>query len=136
MNLVEPGMAGDRLDLFGLVVSANCAPVAGARLDFWQTDTAGVYDNAGYRLRGQVITDDDGAYRLETILPGLYPGRPAHLHVKVTPPGGPTLTTQIYFHGEAYGSAEAFISPTQLARFDPTTDGLTAEFDFVLDFSD
>lgn len=132
-TLVEPGMAGERLVLSGTVMTADCAPVAGVELDFWQTDSAGVYDNAGFRLRGRVSAGADGSYRLETILPGLYPGRPAHIHVKVHTPDGRILTTQIYFEGEAFGSAEAFADPSQLAQLAGAPDGgYSADFDFVV----
>ena len=33
-------------------------------------------------------------------MPALYAGRPRHIHMKVTPPGGKTLTTQLYFKGD------------------------------------
>ena len=36
----------------------------------------------------------------ETIVPGKYPGRTRHYHVKVQAPGRSILTTQLYFPGE------------------------------------
>jgi protocatechuate 3,4-dioxygenase beta subunit len=45
-------------------------PVAGAKVDVWQADDSGAYDNAGYRLRGYTLTDDSGRYAMETIVPG------------------------------------------------------------------
>jgi protocatechuate 3,4-dioxygenase beta subunit len=30
----------------------QCQPVLSARVDFWQADSAGQYDNQGYTLRG------------------------------------------------------------------------------------
>lgn len=35
-----------------------------------------------------------------TIIPARYPECARHIHAKVTPPGGATLTTQFYFAGE------------------------------------
>src|SRR2546423_12359663 len=96
-SLIEGGMTGTRLLLSGRVVTLACAPVAGATLDFWQADAAGTYDNSGYRLRGHQLTDAAGRYSLETILPGEYPGRTEHIHVKVRAPGKDVLTTQLYF---------------------------------------
>ena len=96
-TLLEPGIAGQRLVLSGTVLSLDCRPLAGALLDFWQADADGAYDNQGYRLRGHQFTDADGRYRLETVVPGLYPGRTRHIHVKVQSKGGPVLTTQLYF---------------------------------------
>jgi protocatechuate 3,4-dioxygenase beta subunit len=126
-------MEGTRLTLTGRVITGECEPIAGAELDFWQTDANGDYDNLGYTLRGRTFSDEQGRYQLVTILPGIYPGRPAHIHVKVTPPGGETLTTQIYFPGERFGDADRAVDPTLLAQWgDPADGGERATFDFVL----
>lgn len=99
-SLVEPGMTGTPILITGQVFTQDCQPLAGAKVDFWQADDSGEYDNAGYRLRGHVITDTNGAYTIETIVPGLYTGRPPHIHVKVfSPDGSELLTTQLYFPG-------------------------------------
>jgi len=60
--------------------------VGGALLDFWQADAAGDYDNTGFRLRGHQFSGADGRFRLATVVPGLYPGRTRHIHVKVQRP--------------------------------------------------
>src|SRR5439155_1396739 len=83
------------LALSGRVLSRDCRPIAGARLDFWQAEASGSYDNAGYRLRGNQTSESDGRYALDTVVPGEYPGRTEHIHVKVQPAGGGTLTTQL-----------------------------------------
>ena len=93
-SLIEPGMGGTKLIVTGYVLTTDCQPIANAWLDFWQADDQGVYDNAGYRLRGHLFTDETGRYTLETIVPGEYPGRTQHIHVKVQAPNGPILTTQ------------------------------------------
>jgi protocatechuate 3,4-dioxygenase beta subunit len=100
-SLVEPGLAGTRLVVAGTVVSTACQPVRRALLDFWQADGTGEYDNQGFRLRGHQFTDEQGRYRLETVVPGIYSGRTRHIHVKVQAPQGPVLTTQLYFPDEA-----------------------------------
>ena len=63
-NLLEPGMAGQRLELVGFVLSRSCKPVSGALIDFWQADGKGEYDNSGFRLRGHQFADAQGRYRL------------------------------------------------------------------------
>lgn len=124
-SLVEPGAKGERLLLSGRVLSRDCKPVAGAQLDFWQTDDKGEYDNAGFRYRGKVVADGEGRYAIETVLPGEYPGRPRHVHAKVRAPGGPVLTTQIYFPGAP--------APARLQARTERRDGtVRAVFDFVL----
>jgi protocatechuate 3,4-dioxygenase beta subunit len=131
--LVESGMAGTRLLLTGQVLTTDCQPVAGALLDFWQADDQGEYDNVGYTLRGRQFADEMGRYRLETIMPGRYPGRPPHIHVKVNAPGGPVLTTQIYFEGQPGNQSDALISPSLIVPLRDMSDGgKAAIFNFVL----
>lgn len=98
-SLIENG-AKASLVLAGTVYSKDCKPVANALLDFWHCDAEGEYDNRSYRFRGHQFTDAQGRYRLETIVPGAYPGRTRHIHVKAQAPGGRVLTTQLYFPGD------------------------------------
>ncbi len=97
VELLEAGMAGQPIELVGFVLTRDCKPVAGALLDFWQADDKGRYDNSGFRLRGHQFTDTEGRYRLRSVVPGNYPGRTRHIHVKVQPRSGRVLTTQLYF---------------------------------------
>jgi protocatechuate 3,4-dioxygenase beta subunit len=131
-SLVEPGMTGARLVVTGLVLSTNCRPIAGALLDFWQADDRGEYDNAGYRFRGHQLTDDSGHYRLETVVPGNYPGRTRHIHVKVQAPGQPALTTQLYFPAEPGNQRDGIFDPALVMKMEDTTTGKVGTFDFVL----
>ena len=132
-NLVEAGMGGTPLLVTGKVLDQNCRPIAGAKLDFWQTDDGGEYDNVGYRMRGHQFTDDDGNYALETILPGVYPGRPPHIHVKVNAPGGPVLTSQIYFEGQPGNETDGLVQPSLMVPLTDAADGgKAATFNFVL----
>jgi protocatechuate 3,4-dioxygenase beta subunit len=110
-SLLEPGVNGVEIILTGYVVSLDCKPVAHAWLDFWQADGAGDYDNAGYRLRGHQFTDSAGRYYLETVLPGEYPGRTQHIHVKIQAPNQPILTTQLFFPGAAGNDRDSIFNP-------------------------
>ena len=132
-SLIEPGVTGTKLVLTGYVLATDCTPVAGAWLDFWQADGNGQYDNTGYKLRGHQFTGEDGRYYLETVLPGLYPGRPPHIHVKVQAPNQPVLTTQLYFPGEASNQSDSFFFPQLLVTMQDTEEGVIATFNFVLD---
>jgi protocatechuate 3,4-dioxygenase beta subunit len=107
--------------------------MAGALVDFWHADDAGVYDNVGYKLRGHQFADARGRYTLETIVPGLYPGRTRHFHVKVQAAHQPILTTQLYFPGEAGNDADRIFSPELLMDVQDAADGKAATFNFVLD---
>lgn len=135
-NLVEEGMGGTPLVITGRVFDRNCQPVAGAKVDFWQTDDKGQYDNSGYRLRGHQFSDENGTYTLETILPGEYPGRTAHIHVKVFAPyGSELLTTQIYIPGLSDQTPDRIYDPQLLAQdLEPGADGRRRlGFNFVVD---
>lgn len=131
-SLIEPGMGGTRLLLSGAVVDTACRPLARALIDVWHADDAGVYDNEGYRLRGHVFSDDQGRFAIETILPGLYPGRTRHIHVKVQAPGGPVLTTQLYFPGEPENARDRIYQPELELAVQDQADGKAGQFTFVL----
>lgn len=134
-SLVEPGERAPRLLLSGVVVSTACRPVAGALLDVWHCDAEGHYDNAGFRYRGHLFADAVGRYRLETIVPGLYPGRTRHLHIRVQAPGAAPLTTQLYFPGEPGNANDGLWQSVLEMRFAAArVDGARAgRFDFVLE---
>jgi protocatechuate 3,4-dioxygenase beta subunit len=132
-NLVTDGMAGTRLKLTGLVVSTDCTPIADAKLDIWQADSTGTYDNAGYSLRGYVMTDAEGRFTIQTIVPGEYPGRTEHIHVKITPPGGSTLTTQLYFPGTTANEGDGIFDTSLLLDITDDGDALIGTYTFVVE---
>jgi protocatechuate 3,4-dioxygenase beta subunit len=134
-SLLESGVAGTRLVVTGMVLTRGCRPVTNALVDFWQCDDAGNYDNSGYRLRGHQFTDARGVYRLETIVPGVYPGRTRHIHVKVQAPRRPVLTTQLYFPDERRNDRDRIFDPELLMRVTDATTGRQGRFDFVLDLA-
>ncbi|MCL4871905.1 MAG: twin-arginine translocation signal domain-containing protein [Anaerolineae bacterium] len=131
-NFWEDGITGTRLLLTGKVLTTGCEPVAAALIDFWHCDANGTYDNVGYKLRGHQFTDANGNFVLDTVLPGLYPGRTRHIHVKVQGPNKPVLTTQLYFPDEPQNSRDGIYHPDLLMTVQATADGMAAVFDFVL----
>lgn len=132
-SFLEDGVTGTTLLVSGLVVSTSCEPVENALVDFWHCDAEGVYDNEGYTLRGHQFTDASGAYRLETILPGVYTGRTRHIHVKVQAPGQPVLTTQLYFPNEPENARDGIFDESLLMAMGKDGDTQTGSFRFVLD---
>ena len=114
--LREAGMAGTPIALAGFVLTRSCRPVAGALVELWHADDAGEYDNVGFRLRGHQFTGADGRYLFETIVPGLYPGRTRHFHVKFQAPNQPVLTTQFYFPGEPDNERDGIFEPALLLK--------------------
>lgn len=132
-DLREPGITGEPIELLGLVLTRGCRPVQGALVDLWHADDRGEYDNDGFRLRGHQFTDAQGRYRFRTIVPSAYEGRTRHYHVKVQPPGGRLLTTQLYFPDEPKNRSDGLFRRELLVRLAKAEDGVTGRFDFVLD---
>lgn len=116
---------GESLVMSGTVRGLGGKPLAGAMLDMWQANGAGEYSyfHPGvpeFNLRGRFATDSEGRFEVRTVLPSAYEipkdgptgrllnalgrhfFRPSHLHFKLTHPGYESLTTQIYFEGDAY----------------------------------
>lgn len=131
-SLREPGVTGEPLVVDGTVRDTACRPLAGALLDVWHADAEGRYDTRGYRLRGHLLTDEEGRYRLETIRPGAYPGRTPHIHVKLRAAGRPLLVTQLYFPDEPRNARDFLFRPDLLMTLERGGPPLRARFDFVL----
>ena len=103
----------------------ECAPVAGALVEVWQADEYGRYDrepatalakahvDAGTfgeedvlrpsdgTCRAAVVTDSDGQFVLDTVMPGVY-GPPQMMHVRVTAPGFVPVVTNLYFDSDPW----------------------------------
>lgn len=129
-------LPGQRLILTGKVLDANCKPVQGAVLDFWQTNSTGDYDYKGYNLRGKIVSDKDGNYVLHTVYPERLvisndTARPAHIHVIAGIPGQPLVTTQVYFEDQPKDSAlkDSLIT----IPINATNGTKIANFDFVVE---
>ena len=132
-SLVLAGAAGTRLTLSGRVLTTAGRPVANALIDVWQANARGVYDNTGYRFRGHQFTDARGRYTLFTVVPGLYPGRTKHIHVKVQAPRESVLTTQLFFPGVGGNSGDSIFDPDCMVKRWRLSNGRRlATFDFVL----
>jgi protocatechuate 3,4-dioxygenase beta subunit len=132
-SLVDAGMKGTPLVVEGFVLDTRCRPLEGALLDFWQADDDGNYDNRSFTLRGHQFADAGGRYRLETIVPGSYPGRTRHIHVKVQARNGPLLTTQLYFPGEARNARDFLFRPSLQMAMRDAEQGRAGSFSFVLE---
>ena len=111
----------------------DCAPLAGALVEVWQADARGDYTQVGARqddpgclLRASLRTDAEGRYAFRTVMPGEYPGRPRHIHYRVSAAGHATLVTQLYFARER-GVPEALVIAAA-----PKDGVLDATFDVTL----
>ena len=133
-SMVPAGAGGTRLTLSGRVLTTAGKPVARALVDFWQADASGAYDNDGYRFRGHQLTDAQGRYVLSSVVPGIYPGRTKHIHVKVQAASKPVLTTQLFFPGVSRNRTDSIYRAECLVRSWRLVNGRRlARFDFVLD---
>lgn len=116
---------GERMIISGRVFNLDCSQVIpNAIVDVWHADHEGAYDNEGFRLRGQTVTNEQGFYLFETIKPGKYKNgnrfRPSHIHYKITPPNFDTLTTQLYFEEDEDLASDPASSITD-GEFDATS---------------
>ncbi len=118
VELCGSGSGGkERLIVSGRILGADCKPLAGALVEVWQADAKGDYsgvtrgkpDDAACLLRASIKTDGEGRYRFSTIVPGEYPGRPRHIHYRVSHAAHATLVTQLYFVRER-GVAEELVA--------------------------
>ncbi|WP_413615303.1 catechol 1,2-dioxygenase [Halomonas cupida] len=111
--------------LTGQVRDTEGKPVAGARVEIWHADSKGNYSffdpsQSEYNLRRTILTDDEGRYRVRSIIPsgygcppdsptqqvldllGRHGQRPAHIHFFISAQGHRHLTTQINLAGDPY----------------------------------
>ena len=106
-ELCASGSGGkERLIVTGHVLGLpDCKPLAGALVEVWQADAR---------------------YAFNTILPGEYPGRPRHIHYRISHKGYATLVTQLYFARERGIPERLVVTPARneksvaLATFDIT----------------
>jgi protocatechuate 3,4-dioxygenase beta subunit len=136
---IRDPLVGEALVVAGRVLDPQCRPIAGAVLDFWQTDHLGRYDNQGYRYRGHQRTDDAGRFELVTVRPSPYTAmsifRTSHIHVKVQGANTRLLTTQLYLpDAEETNSRDWGYLPALAIQYLSREAGAErAVFDFVLE---
>jgi len=78
------------------------------------------------------LSDAAGRYRLDTIVPAIYPGRTRHIHVKLQAPNSSVLTTQLYFPGVPENQHDFLFRRELLMALRDEGAGKTGRFDFVL----
>ena len=112
-SVVKPGPSnglpqttarGEPMVIVGVVLDPACRPAAGATVNLWHTDSAGLYAPKGSTeeccyYQGTVLTDANGQFRLESIRPAQYPepgAPPAHVHLELRHTSG-KLNPEIVF---------------------------------------
>lgn len=145
---------GETLRVGGTVRSAAGAGIGGARLDVWQANAEGLYENQepdqqpDFNLRGRLRADPQGRFSFYSIRPGGYSlpvdgpvgrllksvglplERPAHINLRVSAEGFETLTTQVFDGADPAIDRDAIfgVRPELLGHFhrETTEDGRTA----------
>lgn len=152
---------GTVLHMVGQVRGTDGEPLANAVVDVWHANTGGTYSyfdpaQSEFNLRRRILTDAEGRYRFQSIVPsgygcppdgptqqlldqlGRHGQRPAHIHFFISAPGHRHLTTQInlagdkYLHDDfAYATRDELIAEI---HFSDDANGRRADidFDFVL----
>ncbi|MFY2822492.1 intradiol ring-cleavage dioxygenase [Ruegeria sp. MALMAid1280] len=142
----------------GTVTDENGAPIAGAKVDVWQTNDEGFYDvqqpgvQPDMNMRGLFTTDESGHYHYTTVKPlpysiptdgpvgellvamGRHAMRPAHIHYIVSAPGYETLVTHIFPKGDPYLDSDAVFGVKESLIVDFVDEGgsTSARFDVKL----
>lgn len=128
---------GDRMLVKGRILDTTGHPVAGAKIDVWQTNDDGFYDvqqkgiQPDFNFRGVFRTGDDGTYWFWGAKPrsypipddgpvgkllgalGRHPYRPAHLHYIIEADGLETLVTHIFDPDDEYIHSDAVFGVKQ-----------------------
>lgn len=142
----------------GRITDEQGNPIAGARVDVWQTNDDGFYDvqqpgeQPDMNMRGLFTTSTDGSYNYTTVKPlpysiptdgpvgkmlgamGRHGMRPAHIHYIVEAPGYETLVTHIFVSGDPYLDSDSVfgVKDSLIVDFTPKGDGWVADFDIKL----
>ena len=116
---------GELVLVTGCVKDTEGTPIAGAKVDIWQTAPNGVYSSQDpeqdtYNFHGIFTTDDKGHYAFTTVKPvaytvptdgpvgeilnatGRHPWRPSHLHYIVQAEGFRPLVTEVFPDDDPY----------------------------------
>jgi protocatechuate 3,4-dioxygenase beta subunit len=120
----RPGRAnGEILMVKGHVLTLTGRPVAGARIEIWQANSAGRYRHPSDKTSepldpnfdgfAVLTTDQQGAYSFRTVKPGGYRTphgdlRPPHIHFLVDFDAD-RLITQMYFAGEPENATDRWL---------------------------
>jgi len=123
--------AGEIVHLFGRVLDTSGSPLADAKVEIWQCDSQGRYHHPGdsrgpadpdFQGYGVAQSRYDGAWRFRTIKPVPYSSRAPHIHFRVSVPGHPRLTTQMYLAGHPRNKEDSLY---QSLRSDRERDSVT-----------
>jgi protocatechuate 3,4-dioxygenase beta subunit len=107
IQLAKKEEPGESLVIYGKIINGTThQPVPDVSLFLYQTDSSGIYSPSGgtdqqARIKGTVQTNESGCFRIQTILPGDYPGRKnsRHLHYVINAKGYQEVKSILFFKG-------------------------------------
>lgn len=142
---------GEMCIVEGRVLDTDGNPIAGAKVDTWQSDPEGFYDvqkpGAEADLRGVFHTDDEGRFWFRTVMPLYYPVptdgpagqlleglgrhayRPAHIHFMIDAEGCQQLVTHLFDEADPYLASDVVfgVKNSLIKQFDTVDDGSRAD---------
>jgi protocatechuate 3,4-dioxygenase beta subunit len=130
-SLWREGDPGELLFLRARVIDRCGGPVAGARVRIVHANHHGEHE-AG-RWRADLRTDDQGAFRLRTILPGFTGGIPRHIHFIISHPQHDELATRLFFRNDPefdHSIEQLSMTLEEIRREDKRA--WTASYEFVI----
>jgi len=150
---------GEALEVRGSVQDLDGRPVAGARIETWQANGLGQFENQQpdlqpeFNLRGILTADAEGRFHYRTVKPAGYGvpedgpvgqllgrmgyplRRPAHVHFMISAPGFETITTQVFDRCDPQIDSDAIFAVREdlIGDFRKVGDGTwELEFAFVM----
>ena len=133
-SLVEAGPpAGVPLTFAGTVSGIRCGRIAGARVDVWHADPAGVFDPKSAAFRGYQLTDTAGAFQFRTVMPGASANTPAYLGLHVKVPGKADFWTVLFFPEDPRNTSDRRFRKELVVKLVPDGRTRRAHFDVLLD---
>jgi protocatechuate 3,4-dioxygenase beta subunit len=160
-SIIKQGYDGEVTLVQGKVTDQEGTPIAGAKLDIWQTAGNGKYDVQDpempeNNMRGIFTTNAEGDFAFVTEKPlpysvptdatvgqllrasGRHAMRPAHIHYIVTAEGYESLTTHVFADGDEYLNSDAVFATKSslIGDFNKSDDAeLAAKFNLTAPFT-
>jgi protocatechuate 3,4-dioxygenase beta subunit len=98
---------GINIVIFGRLLDKNCIPISDAKIEIWQTNHFGHYQNYNKKSKknydpnfigsGSMDTNNLGQFNFITIFPGKYKGHTSFINIAVTHDNMKDFHTKMYF---------------------------------------
>lgn len=106
----QPGKSQDYVVSGSVKSSAGCAPIGGAKIEFWPAQSSAADQNGA----GITFADANGAYRFHCNDAASAAGKPGPIHMRVSADGyAPLVTRYTPDDGPAEGEFDVVLEPGQ-----------------------